>query len=142
MNGHDLKVLNELYKASMMGIESITYLKDKIKDRKFKKEVRKQLNNYKKISMKIEKMMSKYNGRLEEIPTKDKVMVWASVNVNTLIDDTSTHLSEMLIQGTIMGVIEGVRLSKNENISKKVRCIVNKFIWISENNIQNLKQYL
>ena len=143
MDNNDFKVLNEIYKGNKMGMNAITYMEDEIKDNEFKTEVQKQYNDYKEMSKKIENLMDKNNGELEDTPTKDKVMGWTSVKANTMMDNTTSHMSEMLIQGTVMGVIEGVRLSnQNSNLNNEVKDIVNEFIKTSEDNIQILKKYL
>ena len=143
MDINDFKVLNEIYKGNKMGMDVITYLEDKIKENEFKIEVNREYNDYKQVSERIEKLMNKNNGKLEDTPTKDKVIGWTSVKMNTMVDDTTSHLSEMLIQGTVMGVVKGVRLSnKNSSLSKEVKEVVDKFIKTSEDNIQILKKYL
>jgi ferritin-like metal-binding protein YciE len=143
VNNNDFKVLNEIYKGNKMGIDAINYMKDKIKDNEFKKDVDRQYNEYVQMSEKIEDLVSRNNGKLEDTPAKDKIMGWTSVKMNTMIDNTTSHLSEMLIQGTVMGVIEGVRLfNQNKDLDQEVKGVVDEFLKTSEDNIQTLKKYL
>ena len=143
MNKNDFKVLNEIYKGNKMGMHAISYMEDKIKDGAFKAEVQKQYNDYSRMSGNIEALMYDNNGTLEDTPARDKIMGWTSVQINTLIDATTSHMSEMLIQGTVMGIIEGVRLSnQNTELDNAVKGVVDKFVKTSEDNIQILKRYL
>ena len=33
-----------------------------------------------------------------------KAMMWGSIKMNTMKDDTRSHIAEMMIQGTVMGI--------------------------------------
>ena len=143
MNNNDFKVLNEIYKGNKMGMHAISYMEDKIKDGAFKAEVQKQYDDYRQMTGNIEVLMHDNNGKLEDTPVGEKLMGWTSVQINTLIDATTSHMSEMLIQGTVMGIIEGVRLSnQNTGLDNAVKSVVDKFVKTGEDNIQILKRYL
>ena len=143
MDYNDLKVLNEVYKGAKMGMEAIHDIEDKIDNHEFKKEVKDQYNDYQVIAEKIENTVDQNKWKLDEVSTKNKIVSWTSIKMQTAIDDTVSHMSEMLIQGTVMGIIEGVKLSnKNPNLDKQTEAIVDEFVKIGEDNIQVLKTYL
>ena len=63
--------------------------------------------------------------------------------MNTMKDQSNSKLSEMLIQGTTMGVIEGIKLKNhNPNLNSNVDSILTDFITMQENTINKLKTYL
>lgn len=140
---NDLDVLNEVHKGAKMGMDAISYMEDKIDNNGFKKEVKAQYNDYKIIAEKVEMLTTEKTWKLDDVPPKDKAIEWTSVKMQTAMDDSTSHMAEMLIQGTVMGIIEGVRLSnKNPNLGKQTEAIVDEFIRIGEDNIQVLKTYL
>ena len=48
-----------------------------------------------------------------------------------------------MLQGTNMGIIEGVRLlNQNPDADKNVKNILNEFIQFQENTVEQLKKYL
>ena len=56
---------------------------------------------------------------------------------------TSSKLSELLMQGTNMGILEGRRLiNQNNNIAQDVKNILNDFVVMQEDSIETLKKYL
>ena len=143
MDNKDLKVLNEIYKGSKMGMNAISYMEDKINNDKFREEVKKQYEDYERVSKKAENLIENNNSKTEEVPAMNKVMGWTSVKMNTMMDDTTSHMSEMLIQGTVMGIIEGVKLANNHsNITNQTKEVLDEFVKIGEDNIQVLKTYL
>ena len=57
----NINVLDEINKGACMGIDAISYIIDKVKDKKFKKLLERQSSEYKKISEDINEIYSKYN---------------------------------------------------------------------------------
>ena len=58
-------------------------------------------------------------------------------------DDSTSKLSELLMQGTNMGIIEGRRLlNQNENAATDVKNILNDFVVMQEDSVETFKKYL
>ena len=56
---------------------------------------------------------------------------------------TKAKISEMMLQGTNMGIIEGVKLlNNNPDAPKQTKNILNEFIKFQENTVEQLKKYL
>ena len=72
-----------------------------------------------------------------------EVMSWTGIQMNTLTDKSNSHIADMLIQGTTMGIIEGRKLlNQNPNIDEEVRQVLNTFVKMQENNVEKLKTFL
>ena len=71
-------------------------------------------------------------------------MTWYGIQMNTITDKSNSKISELLMQGTNMGIIEGRRLlNKNqENIATDVKNILNDFVVMQEDSVETLKKYL
>lgn len=68
------------------------------------------------------------------------MMTWYGIQMRTITDDTTSKLSELLMQGTNMGIIEGRRLiNQNNNISPDVKHILNDFVVMQEDSVETLK---
>ena len=67
-------------------------------------------------------------------------MTWYGIQMNTIKDDSTSKLSELLMQGTNMGILEGRRLiNQNNNIAQDVKNILNDFVVMQEDSIETLK---
>ena len=67
----------------------------------------------------------------------------AGITLNTMIDKTSTHLAEMMVQGSIMGVIDMKRALKDyTGADEKVRCLANKLYETEQNNVQKMLEFV
>lgn len=142
-NREDLKTLKELHKGTIMGMNSISYVEEKVGDKEFKNELASQYNQYSDI---LTRIIDSYN-HIGEVPEntniKDKMQTWVGIQLNTINDQSNSKLSEMLIQGTTMGIIEGCKLkNSNHNLNNNVETILNDFITMQENSIDKLKSYL
>jgi len=62
--------------------------------------------------------------------------------MKTLIDDTTSKLAELLMQGTNMGIIEGRRLLNHKHTDDKVNDLVQEYVDMQEHAVEKLKQFL
>lgn len=70
-------------------------------------------------------------------------MGWTGIQLNTISDKSNSQISEILIQGNSMGIIKAVKLlNQSPEASSDVKKILNGFIRLQENNIEQLKKFL
>ena len=65
--------------------------------------------------------------------------------MKTMKDQSNEKISELLVQGTNMGIIEGVRLqnqNQDSDLNQNVRQILNDFVAMQEDSVETLKKYL
>ncbi len=142
-NREDLQTLKELHEATTMGMNSIKYVEEKVGDKVFKDELSSQYNQYSDI---LTKIIDSYNhiGKIpENTKITDQMQTWAAIQMNTMKDQSNSKLSEMLIQGTTMGIIKGNKLKNhNTNLNNNISNILDDFIVMQENSIAKLKTFL
>lgn len=145
MENNNLNVLDEINKGATMGMDAITYVSEKVTtDNKFKNVLDTEYNKYKDISRRVNDLYSTYTSKEPHETTQmNKMMTWYGIQMKTMKDDTTSKLSELLMQGTNMGIIEGRRLiNQNTNISPDVKNILNDFVVMQEDSVETLKKYL
>jgi len=60
-----------------------------------------------------------------------------------MTDSTTSKLSELLMQGTNMGIIEGRRLiNQNDDAADDVKSILHEFVTMQDDSVETLKKYL
>ena len=144
MEDINVKVLNEVNKGTTMGMDAIDYVSEKVGDERFKKVLDIEYGKYKKIADRVSDIYSEYSQEEPQETNKmDKMMTWYGVQMNTLKDKSNSKISELLMQGTNMGIIEGRRLlNNNPSIDNGVRQILNDFVVMQEDSVETLKKYL
>ena len=139
----DLAVLNEISKIAKMGMDSISYLAPKVSDKDMRKELVAIYSQYGSTQSKINQHFEKYGEIPESTPLKDKMMSFAGVQFNTLKDRSNSHIAEIMIQGTLMGVIECQKiLNCNLDIQKSTTELIKDFNKFQRENIDKLNAYL
>lgn len=142
-NENEVNVLDELNKGACMGKDAIHFIMDKVKDDGLKQELNRQYDKYKDISDKICRLYPEYSEKEpHETSTMNKVMTWYGIEMKTMMDDTTSKLAELLLQGTNMGIIEGRRLLNHKGTDPEVHSLVQEYVAMQEDAVEKLKQFL
>ncbi len=136
-------ILNELNKGIKMGMDSISTVSEKVQDDRFKQDLKYQYDEYNKILNEVNNELTNYDDFPKELNPMQKAMGWMGVELNTISDKSNSKIAEMMIQGTNMGIIEGVKLlNQNPEADAEVKNVLNEFIKFQENTVEQLKKYL
>lgn len=146
-NGKDdninLTILNEINKAAKMGMDSTSWVLQKVGDEEMKENLSFQYSEYGKIVDRVNTEFDKYGEVPDEPPIATKMMGWSGVELNTIADKSNSHIAEMMIQGGDMGIIECQKLlNHNPKAEKPVKDILTDFITMQQNNIEKMKTFL
>lgn len=146
MENQNLNILDEVNKGATMGMDAIEYVSEKVGDSQFRDVLNIEYDKYSDISNRINKMYPKYaNKEPHETSKMTKMMTWYGIQMNTMSDKSNSKISELLMQGTNMGIIEGRRLlnqNQNGNINKEVKQLLSDFVTMQEDSVETLKKYL
>ena len=136
-------ILNEINKGIKMGMDSISSIAEKVTDDQLKDDLQSEYNQYNTILNDVNAELGKYEEFPKELNPAQKMMGWFDIQMSTLTDDSDSKIAEMLIKGTNMGIIEGVKLlNSNPETTLEIKNILTNFIQFQENNVERLKKYL
>ncbi len=142
INGN-AELLNFIYQNSQMGVETIKQLLGIIEDAEFKRHLEAQYDGYKEIHTAAQTLLNTNGYDEKGLSTLEKAKTYMMINMQTLTNKTSSHISEMLIIGSNMGVIDAVKnLKKYVEAEKDITDLMKKLLKFEENNIQQLKNFL
>ena len=98
----------------------------------------------KNITDKISELYPEYsNKEPHDTNALNKARTWYGIEMKTKMDDTTSKLAELLLQGVNMGIIEGRRLlNHNKEIDSEVNKVVDEFVKMQEKMVEELKEYL
>ena len=139
----NLNVLDELNKGATMGMDAINFVLDKVEDATFKNVLEIEYNKYKDVSVRTNEIYSKYSEKEpHETSTMTKIMTWYGVEMKTLMDQSNSKIAELLLQGTNMGIIEGRKLLNNKKMDKEIHDLLEEFVTMQEDSVEELKKFL
>lgn len=135
--------ITSLYQNACVALQSIEDLMPKVEDEDMRQELSNQYSRYDVIAKECEML-----GKSEDIDLKDnnwfeKIRLWGAINMSTLTDKTTRHIAEMMIQGTVMGLIQCLKDIKDYRaVSPDLDDICEKLNNLMEENYQNLKKFI
>ena len=144
MENKNLNILDEINKGATMGMNAISFVSDKASDNDFKHVLDVEYYKYEDISKRVHELYDNYSSKEpHETNEMNKMMTWYGIQMKTMMDSTTSKLSELLMQGTNMGIIEGRRLiNQNPNAEENVKSILHEFVTMQEDSVEVLKKYL
>lgn len=141
----EAELLDSVYKNVKMAGDSIINLMPKVKDEKMKSDLTIQLSTFEAFASRAVKLL----GREGEAPEEESLMArmsakWSGM-VNTMMDSSTEHLAEMMVEGATMGVndmMEQLRGAKNADISREALNLAQSVKEYEERVIEEMKAYL
>jgi hypothetical protein len=142
MNGN-AELLNFIYQNAQMGEETINHLSDIIEDTPFKTHMRNQLKEYGEMRTAARFMLNEHGYDEKGISAFEKVRTYLMIDLQTMTDRSASHIAEMLIIGSNMGVIQAIRsIKKYGDAEEEILDLMKRLLTTEENNIQQLKNFL
>lgn len=139
----NIKLLNFIYKNALMGVDTITELLDIVNVEKFIDQLISQMEEYRMICSKAKELLDTLGGKKKDIPPLQKISTYLMLNIQTLADKSASHIAQMMITGSTMGVIDAIKNIRNyPNAAKEVVSLMEDLLVIEEDNIEKLKIYL
>ena len=109
----DRAVLNESYRNARMGREAINVVIGKVEDDDLALDLNRQACKF----VQMEEKMQKEYQKAREMPPEEniinKTMLWGGIQMNTLLNASTEHLADLMIQGNNRGITD---LMKSDRI--------------------------
>ena len=139
----NVELLNFIYKNAEMGKQTLPQLLEVCEDASFREVILSQLREYQEICEAAASMAREEHQEAKGIGAMAKISSYLSVNMNTMIDKTSSHLAEMMMQGSNMGIIEITqKLREYGDADGAVLALGQKLLKTEERNLEQLKKCL
>ena len=137
------KALNDTYKNAHIALQSISDLLPDVKDNELKEELKTEYEGYENFMSELNAYMEENNIERKDINFFKKAMLWSSIKMKTIIDDSRNQIAEMMLNGTVMGINELTAMkNEGENFDPKVTEFIEKLLTLEEDYEQRLRKYL
>lgn len=139
----DKAVLDESYKNTRMGREAINVIIGKVDDDDLALDLNRQACKFVQMEEKMEKQYQKEQVTPPQDKFMDRTMLWSGIQMNTLLNASTEHLADMMIQGNTKGITELMKVvKKNKSVQKEYYEMAQELMDFEEKNIEKLKAYL
>lgn len=137
------ELLISMFQNTSTAMQSINDLIKKTDDKRFKDLLNAQYSRYDKFQAKIEKLAHKDGVELKDNNWFEKAKLWSSVQMSTLTDDSTRHLAELMLVGTVMGTLTCYKNKIDyKNASTPALELLQELEKMEEANFDELKKYL
>lgn len=142
MNECNLKMLNDIYQNTSMGIKSIDKLEDLVDDAKFLNLIRSQKREYIKFNDSARDQIREYGKEPDEIRLVTKLSSEIGMTAETFIDSSVQKLAQMMIDGNSMG-IDGIKkeLVSAHNLDPSIKRFCDGVMAFQRDCITSLQKY-
>ncbi len=98
------EVLAEIHRNCGYALQSISDILPETDDEQIKEELLRQHEEYERVSGKAALLAKERGIELKNAGPIKKAMMWGSIKMSALKDDSRAHIAEMMVQGTVMGI--------------------------------------
>ena len=92
-----------------MGVETIDQLEKIVEDKNFKRYLKEKYEGYCKIHKDAKEKLNSHGYDEKGISSFEKLRTYLMINMQTLTDKSTTHIAEMMMIGSTMGIVSAIR---------------------------------
>ena len=144
MRDCNLDFIGEVYRNASVALESISDIMSEIDDEELKKEILSEHEGYENFITELTLYMKEKGYEIKDISGMKKAMMWSAIKMNTAFDDTRSHISELMIKGTVMGITELTKIINSSDCvtDEKAVQFAKRLLDLEEDYEKNLKTFL
>lgn len=137
------EMLQFLYKNASMSADTTKRVMDKTRDKRLKNELASQIMGYRRFAGEATDGLRSHGLMPQDNSVMTKLMTNMGIEMNTMIDSTSSHIAELMINGTNMGIIKMHKhLNRNKSCDENTTEMCNRLLKFEKDNITSLERYL
>lgn len=143
MNRDDVELLREIQKNTEMGLHALEVIGTKVYDDHMALQLTRESFRYGAICDRAKAELLSCKQMPEPENKAARMMLTASIHGNTLFNATTSHLAELLIRGSNMGISSLWKaMNHNGKAGEQAAGLAHELLDFEESNIKELKKYL
>ena len=135
-------LLSEVSKNVKMGGDSIVDLIDRAEDKHFRSEMTSELEKYREFERRAAKMLSERGLKPDEVTPLAKMGAKVGMVINTMLDTTTSHLAEMMINGATMGIVDLEKKLNEGGYTPDAEEFASEVLGYEKSTVERLGQFL
>ena len=139
------EALSEIYRTAQLALVSIADILPEVgEDEQIKTELHAQHEEYERFSARACILARNMGIELKAPNPMKKAMMWGSIKMNTMKDNSRAHIAEMMVQGTVMGItaLRSTEGELTEEADEEIVKLLKEMIEAEETFEKRWNQYL
>ena len=143
MEKKEMQLVNRIYQDATVGMLAIDKILKKIEDEPLRKLFAKQYEEYEKYADRCDLLAEKNGVTVKENSFFKKFKQSAMLYMSLWVDKTPRHIVEMMISGTVMGIVDSIKAEKDlKPKNEELKILVVEFKKMQEEFYEKLKKQL
>ncbi|MBQ3063369.1 MAG: hypothetical protein IJC99_01010 [Clostridia bacterium] len=135
--------LGAIYKNAKMGSESIIDLLPRVQNNALRSAMTLQLDGYERYAATAAKALQKRDVVAKEENLMVRMGAKIGIAFNTMLSVTTSHIAELMIEGSNMGITDMTKLLNNyKSADSEATRLAREIVAFEEHNIEILKGFL
>ena len=137
------EILISSYQNCKTAIQSINDILPKVKNKSLQEELKKENEEYQKLSDKCEQMARSEKLELKDNSWLEKTKLWTSIKMSTMLNNSTRKIAELMLIGTVMGTLQCYKDLEDYKTAKESLKELTRIIMRTEEIFfENLKKFL
>ncbi len=144
MKNCNSEFIDEVYRNASVALLSIKNVIESVDNNGLRTEMRQEYEGYDNFIRELSSYMRDKGYAIKDVSKAKKMMMWSAIKMNTAFDDSKTHISEIMIKGTVMGITELNKILNDSSCvtDEKALDFAKRLLALEEEYEQNLKKFL
>jgi hypothetical protein len=143
--GTTATLLKGIYQNAKMGSEALLALLPKVADSGLRRDLTAQLDGYEGYAKRAEEYLCQQGKEAQGASLWQKMTTKVGIGVNTLMDSDTSHIAELVIEGSNMNITDYVKLLReheNCQVNEKSLRLCRDMIEFEQENVKRMQAYL
>lgn len=138
------EAITNIFQNAHIAMQSVSNVLEECSSIQMKEELTEEYEGYQKFIGELSRYMTEKGYEQKDVNVMKKAMLYTSVKMNTLTDDSCSHLAEMMVKGTVMGITELKQLISRSDgqIDKEIISFAKELLALEESYEKRLKTLL
>ncbi len=138
------EAITNIFQNAHIAMQSVSNVLEECSSIKMKEELTEEYEGYQKFIGELSRYMVEKGYEQKDVNVMKKAMLYTSVKMNTLTDDSCSHLAEMMVKGTVMGITELKQLISRSDgqIDNEIISFAKELLVLEESYEKRLKTLL
>lgn len=138
----DIALLGRIYRDARIGAETTDTLLSRTASPMLAASLIRQMYQYRAFAHTAKQKLHERGASPKAISPLARANIHMSAIAHTLLDDSSSHIAELMINGSTMGIIDMTKAVRTIPGSQEVRHLGRELLNFEENSIEQMKRYL
>ena len=137
--------MSEIYKNTKMGADAIINLLPHVRDDSLRSSMTRQLDGYEKYASRAATHLESEGVTPKEESWFARLSARIGMAFNTMLDDSGSHIAEMMVEGSNMGITDLVKLLNHyESVGEADEAVrlAHEVVAFEQHNLEVMKRYL